>query len=243
MNVASEIEPDVVVVCSAWPYVDGCERDPARSHRENVETVRNLVDAFQGRQPLIVFYSTDHVFDGSKQGARYVESDATNPPSVYARHKREVEELLIARGNALIVRTAWVFGAELRKKNFVYRVIELARTDGTLNAPREQAGCPTWSGWLCESTLRLLEEGQRGIVHLAGARAFTKAEWARTIVQCLKLPSLEIRETDAANGKRWSRSQWKPFCAKSASTCSSCERRRHAVARRLQDTRAARWRS
>jgi len=201
-HAAAEVAPDVVVVCSAWPYVDGCEQDPARSHRENVATVQNLADALaaprEGRTARIVFYSTDHVFDGTKPGATYVESDPVRPPSVYARHKREAEEVLLARGNALIVRTAWVFGAELRKKNFVYRVIDLSRSGGFLKVPRGQAGCPTWSGWLCESTLTLLERGETGVVHLTGARAFTKAEWARTIVQCLELPPLRIEEMDAA---------------------------------------------
>ncbi|MCA2978510.1 MAG: sugar nucleotide-binding protein, partial [Myxococcaceae bacterium] len=36
--------PALVVVASAWPWVDGCEQDPARSERENVGTVKNLVE-------------------------------------------------------------------------------------------------------------------------------------------------------------------------------------------------------
>ena len=120
-----EARPDVVIVASAWPHVDGCEADPARSRRENVETVTNLVLALAGTETRIVFYSTDHVFDGEK-GEPYVEGDAVHPPSVYARDKRAVEQLLTWRGRNLVLRTAWVFGPESRRKNFVYRVIDAA---------------------------------------------------------------------------------------------------------------------
>jgi dTDP-4-dehydrorhamnose reductase len=188
-------EPDAVAICSAWPHVDGCESDPARSHRENVQTVQNLVDATAGSRTRLLFFSTDHVFDGKKQG-RYVESDPVNPLSVYAKHKREVEELLLTRGHSLICRTAWVFGVEARRKNFVYRVIEHARSGLELKVPSDQSGCPTWTGWLCESAWRLLADGAEGIVHLAGEGEFTKAQWAREISGSLGLPAVNVVEAD-----------------------------------------------
>lgn len=186
------ISPDVVAICSAYPHVDGCEKDPERSLRENVGTVRTLIEATRGAQTKLVFYSTDHVFDGTHNP--YGESAAVNPPSVYARHKRQAEELLLARGNALVARTAWVFGAELRRKNFAYQVISRARAGEPLSVPVNQAGCPTWSGWLAHAALTLLAQGLEGLVHLSGSEPLTKAEWARLIVRELELPPLELRE-------------------------------------------------
>lgn len=187
--------PSTVAVCSAWPYVDGCESDPVRSHRDNVETVENLIAATAGTKTRILFFSTDHVFDGKKPG-RCVESDPVHPLSVYARHKREVEERLLARGLSLICRTAWVFGIEARRKNFVYRVIGHARDRSELKVPSGQSGCPTWTGWLCESALELLREGTEGIVHLTGEQEFTKAQWATQIVESLGLTGLKLTETE-----------------------------------------------
>lgn len=186
-----DFAPTSVAICSAWPHVDGCEKEPERSHRENVETVQTLLSALSP-QTSVLFFSTDHVFDGKRNPN--AESDPVNPPSVYARHKREVEELLLERGHALIARTAWVFGVEQRKKNFVYRVIDCAQKGERLKVPLGQAGTPTWSVWLAESSVALLNEGLRGVVHLSGERAFTKAEWARTIVESLMLPPLAIEE-------------------------------------------------
>ena len=194
-RVVAEVAPTIVVVASAWPYVDGCETDPARSHRDNVETVENVARALEGSDACIVFYSTDHVFDGNKSGV-YVESDPVNPLSVYAKHKREVEELLLTRGRSLVVRTAWVFGEELRQKNFVYRVASIARAGTTLEVPERQTGAPTSTRWLAETTHALVEARTEGIVHATGHEAFTKAEWARTIAEALSLPMLNVVETD-----------------------------------------------
>lgn len=188
------LEPDVVVVASAWPYVDGCEREPERSRLSNVDTMTHVAKALDhlGSAATIVFYSTDHVFDGNKP-APYVESDPVAPLSVYAKHKREVETMLLARGRALIVRTAWVFGAEVRGKNFVYRVISAARAGETLKLPEAQAGCPTSARWLANATREWVDQGLEGVVHATGTECLTKAEWARTIASALRL-SLAVEE-------------------------------------------------
>jgi len=191
----AELAPDAVFVCSAWPHVDGCEQDPARSERENVQTVANVLAAARGAPCRVVFFSTDHVFDGSKP--ENMESDPVHPLSVYARHKRRAEELLLERPGSLVARTAWVFGEERRRKNFMYRVIANARSGQPLLVPARQAGCPTWSRWLADAALELLERGVDGVVHLTGAELLTKAEWAAMLVEELELPPLEIREVGA----------------------------------------------
>lgn len=188
--------PELLALCSAWPYVDGCEQDPARSHRENVETVANAIAATKGSGAALLWFSTDHVFDGTRP--RHGESDPVNPVSVYARHKREAESLLEDRGNALVVRTAYVFGAEPARKSFPYRVVDAAKAGAVLKVPRAQAGCPTWAGWLAESSLELLSMGLRGVVHLTGGELLTKAAWARRIASGLALGEVRVEEVDWA---------------------------------------------
>jgi dTDP-4-dehydrorhamnose reductase len=190
-GVVERFQPDTVVIASAWPWVDGCEQDPARSERENVQTVRNLLAAL-GTTPRVAFFSTEHVFDG--RAPAYAEDAPVSPLSVYAKHKRAVEELLLARGRALVARTSYVFGAEARRKNFMYRVIDAAGQRTALKVPSAQAGMPTWARWLAEATLALLGRDLEGLVHLTGPDVLTKAEWARLLVEGLALPSVEIVE-------------------------------------------------
>lgn len=190
-KVADRFSPDAVVIASAWPWVDGCEQDPARSQRENVQTVKNLLQVL-GASTRVVFFSTEHVFDGL--APQYDEASPTHPLSVYAKHKREVEELLLARGRSLVARTSYVFGAEARRKNFMYRVVDASEQRTPLKVPSAQAGMPTWSRWLAESSLELLARGFEGIAHLTGPDVLTKAEWARLLATGLLLPNVEIVE-------------------------------------------------
>ncbi|MFL5322274.1 MAG: SDR family oxidoreductase [Myxococcaceae bacterium] len=187
----NRFNPTHLAIGAAWPHVDGCEQDPARSERENVQTIRTVAE-LAPPDCRILFFSTDHVFDGKKPF--YVESDAVNPLSVYAKHKRVAEEVLLARGRSLIARTAWVFGPEERRKNFVYRVVDASSSKKPLMVPVRQAGCPTYAGWLADSALSLLFDGTDGIVHLAGPDCLTKAEWARTIAEALELPDVIVEE-------------------------------------------------
>jgi dTDP-4-dehydrorhamnose reductase len=191
----ASLVPDVVVIASAWPYVDGCEADPVQSARENVDTVDHVVAAADPAS-RIVFFSTDHVFDGARPS--YVESDVPHPLSVYARHKLEGEAKLVARGRSLVVRTAWVFGPESRRKNFVYQVARAAKAGETLRVPIRQAGCPTFSEWLADETLASLSEGVEGVLHLTGNLPFTKAEWAHAITESLGLPAIRVDEVSPA---------------------------------------------
>jgi dTDP-4-dehydrorhamnose reductase len=190
--VVDRVQPHGVVVASAWPWVDGCEQDPDRSYRENVQTVKNLLEVV-GHQTAVAFFSTEHVFDGRR--SEYDELAPTNPLSVYAQHKRDVEELLLTRGRALVARTSYVFGAEARRKNFMYRVIDAAAQGVPLKVPSAQAGMPTWSKWLARATLTLLERGVFGVAHLTGPEVLTKAQWAAVLVRGLGLlKGMEIVE-------------------------------------------------
>lgn len=190
MDLVHRYEPDAIAICAAWPHVDGCEREPARSLRENVGTVDNVIRATAGSACRILHYSSDLVFDGSK--AESVESDPVSPLSVYGHHKRLAEELLLARGRALVVRTSWVFGAEIQRKNFACQVVDAAGTGAGL-VVTGQVGCPTWSGWLADSALDLLPRLD-GIVHLAGSDCLTRSAWATMLVRALGLPAVALRE-------------------------------------------------
>jgi dTDP-4-dehydrorhamnose reductase len=190
-GVVRAVNPSLVMVAAAWPWVDGCEQDPSRSERENVQTVKNLLQVL-GSKVRIGFFSTDHVFDGAAEA--YDETAAPNPLNVYACHKRDVEMLLLNRGRSLIFRTSYVFGAELKRKNFMYRVMDAAAQKSALTVPSRQAGMPTWSQFLATSALDLLAQEQEGIFHLVGPDVLTKGEWAQTLVAGLGLPSIDILE-------------------------------------------------
>ena len=84
-RIAAE-KPQVVVNCSAYNAVDAAEDDPVTALKVNAMGVRALARAAQAVDATFVHYSTDFVFDGASERP-YLESDPTNPQSVYAASK------------------------------------------------------------------------------------------------------------------------------------------------------------
>jgi dTDP-4-dehydrorhamnose reductase len=124
----------------------------------------------------VVYYSTDYVFDGRKDGP-YVESDEPNPLSVYGRTKLAGEREV---GEGWIVRSSWLFGWTSR--NFVRTMLELGSTQDEVGVVDDQRGSPTFVGHLAEATKDVLGLAQ-GVYHLAADGDCTWAEFAEGIFE------------------------------------------------------------
>lgn len=188
-SVIREIRPSVIVNASAYTAVDKAETESELAWRVNAEAPRILAEEAASLGALVIHYSTDYVFDGSK-GSPYREDDPTGPLSVYGRTKLEGEEgIRAAGGKSLIFRTSWVFGA--RGNNFVKTILRLARDRESLNVVADQIGSPTPAAMIATVTgivlamLRrgeLLKAGENRLYHLAAARPVSWCDFARTIV-------------------------------------------------------------
>jgi dTDP-4-dehydrorhamnose reductase len=104
---------------------------------------------------LLVHYSTDYVFDGSKESP-YAEDDPTNPLNVYGRTKLDGEIAIRDSGSRhLILRTAWVYAT--RGKNFLLTILRLASQREELRIVSDQFGAPTWAREIARATSSMLE--------------------------------------------------------------------------------------
>ena len=118
------------------------ESEPELASAINAIAPGVLAEEAQRLDAILVHYSTDYVFDGAK-AEPYVESDPTNPLSVYGRTKLEGERAIGASGcRHLILRTSWVYGA--RGHNFLLTMLRLARERRQLRIVDDQIGAPTW---------------------------------------------------------------------------------------------------
>ena len=75
-----------IVNCAAYTNVDGAEKEVARAFSVNRDGVQNLAEAAKKKGAKLVHFSTDFVFDGTKN-VPYVEEDRPNPLSVYGKSK------------------------------------------------------------------------------------------------------------------------------------------------------------
>lgn len=149
-----ESQPRVVINAAAYTAVDKAETEPDRAMAINGVAPGILAEEAKKLGALVVHYSTDYVFDGTKSEP-YVETDAPNPLGAYGRSKLAGDEAVRAAGGAhLIFRLCWVYGA--RGQNFMLTMMRLAREREKLRVVQDQVGCPTWSRLIAEtSTLAL----------------------------------------------------------------------------------------
>lgn len=182
------VAPKIVVNAAAYTAVDKAESEPDLAHAINATAPAVMAEETKKRGALLVHYSTDYVFDGTKPSP-YVESDVTNPQSVYGRTKRDGEDAILAvGGRGLIFRTSWVFGA--RGHNFVKTILRLAGEGKALRIVDDQVGAPTPAALLSDVTGQILAATRRGsqiddarLYHLTAANPVSWCGFAREILR------------------------------------------------------------
>ena len=174
-----EISPQLVVNAAAYTAVDKAEADPDLAMRVNATAPGVIAAEAKRLGAMLVHYSTDYVYDGAKAGP-YVETDSTNPLSVYGKSKLAGDEAISASGAAhVILRTSWVYGA--RGNNFFLTMRRLAAEREELRIVNDQTGAPTWCRMLAQATAQIVATagtpaalgGRSGIYHLSAGGATT----------------------------------------------------------------------
>lgn len=214
--------PDVIVNAAAYTAVDQAEDEPERAHRVNSDAPGVIAAAARSAGAVLIHLSTDYVFNGVSAEA-YREDAPTNPRSVYGRSKLAGEEAVRqARGDHLIVRTAWVYSAF--GKNFVRTMMTLAQTRDSLSVVADQLGNPSSAHDLADGLLAAADALQRGrggtgTYHLAGTGAASWHEFAVAIQEeCARagLPSAQVQPIATAD--------WPTKAARPANSMLDCSR-------------------
>lgn len=190
--------PDVVVNSAAWTDVDGCARDPERAMQVNGLAAGAVAEAAARAGALSVQVSTNEVFDGELDRA-YTEDDEPNPINPYGASKRRGEELVrAANPRALVVRTAWLFGPG--GVSFVTKILAAAERARPLRVVDDEWGNPTWTPFLADDILALVEHGARGVFHLAGQPPVSRFGWARAFLdRGVEIEAIKLREFQRAS--------------------------------------------
>lgn len=189
-------EHGVLVNAAAYTNVERAQDEPDLAYHVNETGAGILAAAARENSLRFVHVSTDFVFDGAK-GEPYVETDEPNPLSVYGASKL-AGDLAVAQAypEALIVRTAWVYGPP--GPNFPTKVLERARSHGELQVVDTELGCPTYTRDLSLGILGLLDAGATGLYHLAGSGACSRHEMALKTCEVAGL-SIPVEPVDGSH--------------------------------------------
>jgi dTDP-4-dehydrorhamnose reductase len=195
MRALAAAEPEAILHLAAMTAVDGCEQDPERAFAMNALGTRNVALAGREVGAVVVYLSTDYVFDGEKEAA-YHEFDRTNPRSVYGASKLAGEaEVRRHAGEHLVVRTSWLFGGG---DDYVSRALGQLAAGETAGGVVDRTGTPTFVPHLAGLLPRLIVSGIRGTVHVAGPETTT---WFDLLERAKRLGGLtgEVVEQKSAD--------------------------------------------
>lgn len=166
------VRPDLIINAAAHTGVDLAESEEVLALAINATAPTVMAEEAARLGVPFVHYSTDYVFDGSKQGP-YIEEDAGNPLNAYGRTKLAGEEAIRAVGGEhLILRTSWVYS--LHGRNFLLTMQRLLQEKPELRIVADEIGAPTWAGTIAEATGSLIAHwrdgypGPWGVYHLSG---------------------------------------------------------------------------
>lgn len=167
-KVVASARPDWIINTAAYTQVDRAESEPELARAINTDAPKSLALAAHAINARLLHLSTDFVFDGAA-GTPYSPDAEPHPLNIYGSTKLGGERAVTAvlGRDALIVRTAWLYGAN--GHNFVRTMLELARTRDQLRVVCDQIGTPTWAGSLAKTLWKMIEQALRDTHHWTDA--------------------------------------------------------------------------
>jgi len=191
-EVTLSFKPDIVVNCAAYTAVDKAENEAQAAVEINQDAVRVLAEACNSINARFIHISTDYVYHNGLNRP-LLETDPTDPKSVYARTKLAGEkEALSACAKTTILRTSWVFGLE--GNNFVRTMARLGTDRDELTVVSDQIGAPTFADDIASAILHIVETPalKAGTYNYAGLGVASWYDFAKAIMETYGL-SCEVK--------------------------------------------------
>jgi dTDP-4-dehydrorhamnose reductase len=185
-EVLSNKSPDTVINTAAFHKVEECERTPALAFEVNAIAPMNLALVCSRLGALLVHFSTDYVFDGTRREP-YQETDLPAPLNVYGASKLAGEHLIAANTErCFVVRTCGLYGvrgSSGKGGNFVETMLRKAQAEEPIRVVDDQVLTPTFTEDLAEAVSLLIETQTYGLYHVSCEGACSWYEFARTIFE------------------------------------------------------------
>jgi dTDP-4-dehydrorhamnose reductase len=207
------LELDVLINAAAFTNVDLCETERTQAFKINADAPKLLAQICSDKKAKLIHFSTDYVFDGEKREP-YLESDPTEPISVYAESKREGERLVLQTDEShLVVRVSWIFGPH--RPSFIDWVINRARESEHVDAVADKFSTPTYTrdvarmlpqffmsntvvGAADADPAAITNRGYGGILHFANAGECSWQEYAQFALDCCRSLGIPLKARTVA---------------------------------------------
>jgi len=204
-GLVDRLRPHCIINTAAFHRVDDCEDQAERAFAVNGSGLCNLARVAQRFGAVLVHFSTDYVFDGTKD-TPYVETDRPGPLSVYAM-SRLVGEWAVQQycSKYFVVRTCGLYGAagsSSKGGNFVETMLRLASKGQLIRVVSDQTVTPTSTRDLAEKLVPLIHTEQYGVYHMTNTGECSWYEFAQEVFRQVGLSSELVPTTTEAFGAK-----------------------------------------
>jgi len=185
------VSPEIIVLAAAETNIDLYETNNKISLNQ-ISSANKIVKWCNKNNSLLVFFSTDFVFDGTNNN--YKETDATNPISVYGKNKLDIEKIIQKLENHLILRLSFLYGLPLSSDKFVGRTILKLLEGEKVSAVTDWKRNPTLTKDVAFVLISLIEKKQTGLFHVVGSSSVSPFEAALAIAKEFDVSSSLIKK-------------------------------------------------
>ena len=197
--VVADVRPELVIHLAAETDVDRCEREPDHAYATNAFGTENVVMACREHEATLAYVSTANVFDGEKVEP-YTEYDVPGSINVYGKSKLAGERIVTRiLDRYYIFRSGWMVGGWKIDKKFVYKMVQLCRTEKELKVVDDKFGSPTFTGDFTATMIAVVATRRYGLYHLTNKGTASRWEIACEIVRLLgKEEDIEVIPVSSA---------------------------------------------
>jgi dTDP-4-dehydrorhamnose reductase len=186
---------DVAYVCAAIAKLDVCETQPTQTSFVNVQQTRTLCARLIAQGTHIVFFSSNHVFDGAAPMRRTTER--ISPQSQYGQQKAALESYLLSQqGSVTVLRLTKVV---TRPWPLIQRWKSALQNGGAISAFTDLVFAPIPLAEVVASAITLGAARHTGIFHLSGTEDISYYEAATQFAQSLSLDLHLVQPVAAAD--------------------------------------------
>ncbi|MDB3892235.1 UDP-4-amino-4,6-dideoxy-N-acetyl-beta-L-altrosamine transaminase [Alphaproteobacteria bacterium] len=195
-----DIKPDLVIHTAGYTSVEGCEEDPERSKHVNQLVAHNVAKATSRKEIKLVHISTDHLFDGSIPLA--TEDTITSPLNIYAVHKANGEnEVLAQNPEALVLRTTFFGWGPSYRRSFSDIILDDLRAGRQIYMFDDVFFTPLHTSQIVDLAHQLVRSGQTGVVNLCSGKRVSKYDFSVKMANAMGFDGETIQPIQAKRKK------------------------------------------
>lgn len=136
--------PEVILNTAAISDIGACQKNPKGSYLANVVLPVELAKAAQETGAKLVSFSSDQVYTGCTEEGPYREClDLPTPANLYARHKLEAEQRVLAlHPDGVMLRATWMYDMPMyhhpNRGNFLVNTLSSLAQGRPIPVPAQQ---------------------------------------------------------------------------------------------------------